>query len=210
MYVIPSTGGMFAPRNIVLDWKKDTQLAQAIKIALETAFKEEAYTVKTQITEKLVAYEDITGYFESVAQFNERIIEMSRSIIRNANYPGVRISLANKQFLVTDSTQNLLTVPKQIKFQDYVGQPTWLAPGEVTFKTAMRGDILVDQVVTLPKETSAFQFTTVGSQSQERQRSAFSGDYQIKSVRHLGEFRQRGGDNWVTVFVAYPKEKITL
>ena len=212
MYVIPSTGGMFAPRNIVLEWKKDTQLGLAIQNALQTAFKDEKYTVKTQITEKLVAYEDITGIYESVAQFNEKVIELSRGIIRNANYPGVRISLANKQFLVTDSTQpgTSASNPTKIAFQDYIGQPTWIGPQTISFKTAMRGDITIGMYVKLPDQTSAFQFTTTGSQPQERQRSAFNGVYEIKSIRHLGEFRQRGGDNWVTVFEAFPKEVVTV
>ena len=212
MYFIPSTGGMFAPRNIVLDWKKDTQLGVAIQNALQTAFKDEEYAVKAQITEKLVAYEDITGIYESVAQFNEKVIELSRGIIRNANYPGVRISLANKQFLVTDSTQlgASSAAPIKIAFQDYVGQPTWVGPQTISFKTAMRGDLTIGAYVKLPDQTSAFQFTTVGSQSQERQRSAFNGVYEIKSIRHLGEFRQRGGDNWVTVFEAFPKEVVTV
>lgn len=212
MYIRPSEGGPLAPRNIIFDWKKDTPMAQAIQNALSTAFKKEGYKVNVNISPNLVAYENMAAPYQSVRQFAENMRQLSRDILTNDLYPGVRIMFSDGEFNVydVDKAGAIAGNPAEIKFTDYIGQPTWLQFGVITFKTVMRGDIAVGDYVRLPSQSSFYQLTTVGSQSQERTRSAFSGVYQINSVRHLGEFRQRGGDNWVTVFEASPTTSISV
>jgi len=205
MYVRQSEGGPLAPRDITFNWKKDTKMALAIENALKTAFKEEKYKVDIQISENLVAYEDMTAPYQSVKQFAMSIRPLSRDILKNELYPGVRITFDEDTFYVYDVEKpgSFAGNPKFLNFEDLIGQPTWYEPGVVTFKTVMRGDLQMGDHVMFPIQTSAFQFSTAGSQTQARQRSAFNGVYQIISVRHMGEFRQKSGDNWVTVFQAY-------
>lgn len=216
MYVRPSDGGQYAPRNIVLNWKNNTKMADAVKQALNDAFKAEinvqGYDISVNISDDLVAYEDIIGPFESVDQFAKKLREYSLNIVKTEGYMGVSIVLANKTFLVYDGTKNISNQinPTPIKFEDFIGQPTWFQPGTVTFKTVMRGDINLGDFIVFPEQTSAYQLVTAGSQTQARQRSAFNGVYQVQKVRHLGEFRQRGGDNWVTVFEATPESDISV
>ena len=210
MYIRPSEGGPLAPRNIIFDWKKDTPMAQAIQNALTTAFKKEGYKVNVNISPNLIAYENMPAAYGSVKIFAENMRPLSKNILTNNLYPGVQIMFQDGTFYVYDvdkkGTSNIN--PTEIKFTDYIGQPTWIQPGSISFKTVMRADIAVGDYVKLPEQSTFYQLTNVGSQSQERRRSAFNGVYYIKSVRHLGEFRQRGGDNWCTVFEAAPTENL--
>lgn len=216
MYIRPSDGGQYAPRNIILNWKNNTKLADAIKFSLNDAFKTEingqGYKVSINISNDLVAYEDMVGAFQSVAQFAKKVKELSLDIIKTEGYSGVSIILVNKTFIVYDGTESLSTQvdPTEIEFKDFIGQPTWFQPGTIAFKTVMRGDINLGDYIKFPTQTSAYQLITSGSQAQARQRSAFTGVYQIQKIRHLGEFRQRGGDNWVTVFEATPESNISV
>lgn len=205
MYVRQSEGGPLAPKDITFSWKKDTKMSLAIENALKTAYKKEGFGVKVQISDNLVAYEDMTAPYQSVKQFAMAMRPLSRDILKNELYPGVRIIFDEDTFYVYDVEKPgaIAGNPRFLNFPDLVGQPTWYDPGTVTFKTVMRGDIQMGDYVMFPIQTSAFQFSTAGSQTQARQRSAFNGVYQITSVRHMGEFRQKGGDNWVTVFQAY-------
>lgn len=205
MYVRGSEGGPLAPRNITLDWKKDTKMAMAIENALKTAYKEENYAVEVNISDNLVAYETIPGYYDSVRSFAQNMRSLSRDILKNDLYPGVQITFDDKTFYVYDVEKPgaIAGNPRFINFEDFVGQPTWYKPGIVTFKTVMRGDIQMGDYIKFPIQTSAYQFSTAGAQTQARQRPSFDGTFIIRSVRHLGEFRQKGGDNWVTVFEAW-------
>ena len=210
MFIRPSDGGALSVKNLTLDWKNDTPMAGAVQQTLETAFKDQGFKVDVKISPDLVAYETITAPYQSVTQFAKKLQEYSKNIIKDEKYQGVKISFSNKTFYVYDGTEPS-TNPTVIQFNDFVGQPTWFQPGTVTFKTVMRGDIALGDYIVFPANaTSAYQLTTAGSQPQARQRSAFNGVYQIQKIRHLGEFRQRGGDNWVTVFEATPESNISL
>lgn len=203
MYVRQSEGGPLAPKNISFDWKKDAKMAMAIEIALKTAYPN--YSVNIKISDNLVAYQDFPGIYKSVREFAEMTRALSRDILKNNLYPGVRIIFEDGTFYVYDVEKPgaIAGNPRFINFEDFIGQPTWYEPGVVTFKTVMRGDIQMGDYIMFPIQTSAYQFSTAGAQTQARQRSSFNGVYQITSVRHMGEFRQKGGDNWVTVFQAY-------
>lgn len=203
MYIRQSEGGPLAPKNITLDWKKDTKMAPAIENALKTAYPN--YEISIKISDNLVAYQDFPGYYKSVREFAEIVRALSRDVLKNDLYPGVRIIFEDGTFYVYDVEKPgaITGNPKFINFEDFIGQPTWYEPGTVTFKTVMRGDIQMGDYIMFPIQTSAYQFSTAGAQTQARQRPSFNGVYQITSVRHMGEFRQKGGDNWVTVFQAY-------
>lgn len=206
MYVVPSAGGPLAPKNITFKWEKDTKMAVAIENSLKTAFADKGYKIEIDISDNLVAYETIPGYYHSVNQFAGEMRSLSVNILKNNLYPGVQITFENGTFYVYDVKKPgvIAANPRFINFEDLIGQPTWSKPLTVTFKTVMRGDIQMGDYIKFPIQTSAYQAITSGSQSQERQRSAFNGVFFITSVHHWGEFRQKGGDNWVTVFEAQP------
>jgi hypothetical protein len=195
--VVYGIGGTeLKPNNISLNWTKGMTLGNAVKNALAIA----APKVKcTDITsEDLVLNQDEPGFYENMVQFSQYVQTVSRHI-KGGTYPGVNISFRNNQFYVADGTTE--TTPKKILFTDLVGQPSWIAPNEVVFKTIMRADLNVSDYITLPQT----QITTAAqSQSQFRNSSILKGSFQIDRVRHVGNFRQPDGNSWVTIFNVHP------
>lgn len=204
MYVKGSTGGALAPRDISFNWQQGTKMATAIENALRTAYGKEGYGVEIDISDNLVAYETMPGSYSSLQSFAQVMRSVSRDILKNNLYPGVRIVFDDKTFYVYDVSRpgSIAANPVFLNFEDFVGQPTWIGPNRVSFKTVMRGDIQMGDYVKFPTQTSAYQFSTAGAQTQARQRPTFSGSFIVQTVRHLGDYRQKGGDSWSTVFEA--------
>lgn len=184
------------PKNIVLDWKKGTQLSTAIANTLSTAFP--TYTQTIDISPNLVLNADEPGYYASLSQFAQYIKEVSQKIIGSSTYNGVAMTIKESAFFVYDGTSQ--TTPKQIDFNDLIGQPTWIDAGTIQFHAVLRSDLGVGDYVKLPKGQIT---TTQQSLSQFRQGSVFQGIYQIGKVRHVGNFRQPDAASWVTVVDIY-------
>lgn len=183
------------PANIVLDWKKGTPLADAIKNTMATAYPD--YQVDININQNLVLTQDEPGYFQTVEQFAEYVKQVSLSIIPQ-NYSGVDITLQGKKFVVYDGTTQ--TNPKLIAFQDLIGQPTWIDPFSVQANCVLRSDISVGDFIKFPQTQTT---TTAQSQSQARDKSTFQGTFQVDMVRHVGNYRQPDGGSWITTFNAH-------
>lgn len=202
LIIYPDFGTNATPKNIVLDWKANTPLRQAVENTLKTAFPK----IKRQIniSDDLVLNSDQPGYYNTLEQFSAFIKQASVSIVGGGTYQGVDIFLNNGTFYVFDGTTQ--TTPKQIAFQDLIGQPTWIEGLNIQFKTAMRGDITVGDFVKMPPA----QVTTTSSapSSSVNLKSTFEGNFQVSEVRHVGNFRQPTAESWVTVFNAYPVEPV--
>lgn len=186
-------------KNIVLSWKKGTLLADALRQSLTTAFPAPDYLPPViNIDPNLVAAEDVTGMYSSLVQLAQYVKQASQAIIRGT-YTGVEILLKQNQFVVFDGTTR--GTPTQIKFQDLIGQPTWIESPLIQFKTVMRADIQVNDYVELPP---GLVTTTSQSFSQFKSRSAFLGIFRVQRVRHNGNYRQPNAESWNTTFDAYP------
>jgi len=183
--------------NLTIDWKAGQLLADAIRSTLRTAFPD--YTASINISPRLVLQYDQPGFYGTPYQFARFIREVSRGIIREQRYPGVRILLRDRQFIIQDATT--VSTPARIDFNDLVGQITWLAADRLSITTVMRGDLQPGDFVRLPPNLSVLQsITTPASQSQVRARDAFAGVFQIDNARHTGRFRGSSGQSWVTTF----------
>lgn len=66
----------------------------------------------------------------------------------------------------------------------------------------MRGDIQVGDHILMPKKTTPLIRSS--SYSQYREDSAFSGEFEVSSVRLIGNSRQPTAEAWVTIIEAYP------
>ena len=192
------TGTLADPKNITHHWIKGNRLAEAIRSTLATAFPD--YTSDIHISEDLVYTEDDTGYYQTVEQYAQYVQRVSESIIGGPNYNGVRIFLQGKTFYVFDGTVNKLPLP--IDFKDMIGQPTWIGPGTMQVKFAMRADIKVGDFIKMPD--ALVTTTSAAVSSQVDLQSAFKGTFQVAIVRHSGNFRQSDASSWVTIVDANP------
>jgi hypothetical protein len=95
---------------------------------------------------------------------------------------------------------------KSIHYEDIIGNPTWIEHNMIQFKCPMRSDLFINDIIELPdgfaataqipRAQSGFSFRTA------RNRLTFAGQWYIKQIRHVGNFRQTNADAWVTVINA--------
>jgi hypothetical protein len=203
-FVVILTGALASQNaNISFFWKAGTPLADALKTSLNAAFP--GVPLQIAISPALVLSHDQPGHYTSLTAFNQALRPITVDILNNSLYLGVSISMTASGLLVYDGTTKL--TPTQIAFEDMIGQPTWIGPGPQTiqFACAMRADLAVGSLVTLPKGflgNPGAVTTTPASQPQLKQQSIFQGSFMLTTVHHIGEFRQPDGLAWITVFNA--------
>ncbi|HEE9886333.1 TPA: hypothetical protein R8G26_004914, partial [Citrobacter braakii] len=96
--------------------------------------------------------------------------------------------------------------PKQIEFNDLVGQPTWIRYEVVSLICVMRADIQIGDHIRMPQK--AIPMIQASSYSQYRDDSAFAGDFSVSSVRFIGNSRQPTAEAWVAIIEASPVQKV--
>lgn len=196
-------GGIVKPGVAVFPftWQKGTQLSTAIAQTLSTAFPNQKQIIS--ISSRLVLNHDEFGIYKSLQEFTNFINEVTRPII-GGNYPGVQITSNGQTVLVFDTTKPSTTPVKKIAFEDMIGQPTWIAPQQITTKLVLRGDLNIQDTITLPPSLA-----TITQQSflNFQDKSAFSGDFLITEIEHYGNFRQPDAESWNTTIVASQKLK---
>lgn len=196
----PDLGTNANPKNIAFNWTKGQRLDAAISQTLDTAFPGKLQNIN--ISPDLVFNADQPGFYSTLEQFAVYVKQASMSIIGSADYAGVDIFLQNGAFYVTDGTTQ--QKPKEIAFQDLIGQPTWIGPPlQIQFKTVMRGDLAIGDYVRLPPSI----VTTTGTDTAAlvNLNVAFAGTFRITEMRHVGSFRQADAASWVTTFNASPE-----
>jgi len=211
----PGTGRIDAPINLVLDWKANTPLRQAI-LAAFLPFVQNGYTVTIGISDDLKQASDQVGPYPTLATFASEILNLSRQQqflgikpLGGGVYGGVKITIRGKTIFVYDGTANvgLATYdnPIDIAFEDLMGQPTWVQPNVINFKTVMRSDLAVGSYVKLPSQLSVLGITLPPAAfpgAAARNQSTFKGKFEIVSLHHMGNFRQADGAAWVSIFNA--------
>lgn len=180
--------------NYTFSWKAGTKMADMITQVLKR--NHPGIQVKTKISDNLILSADETGVYFSLIQFAQYVNDVSRHINTDPAYSGVHISITEQTFIVSDGSTK--SKPKDIAFNDLIGQPQWMNMSEVQFKTVMRADIHIDDYVNLPIAMTTR--TAASRQDLKKDNLAFSGVFHIVSVRHVGSSRQAGADSWVTVF----------
>jgi len=203
---IGGTGLLDKPRqrNFTLEWPGGTQLSDAIRNCLNTAYP--GYNLNIEISSAIVSRQKDrpTGYYSTLGQFAQDVMEISKSIIDprgETGYPGVSIVPHGTTIDIFDGP-NKSSQTKEIKFNELIGQPTWIDYPLIQFKTPMRADLSVSQQITLPK-TQVIN-TTAAFSNQVNQNATFKGGFWIQNMRHVGSYRQTMEDAWVTVIEAAP------
>jgi hypothetical protein len=147
-----------------------------------------------------VAPQDNVGYYANLQELAQYIREVSQTIMGGDKYPGVGIALQKGKITVSDWSSP--GGAKQIAYTDLIGQPTWIRPAEISIKTVMRGDILVDDRITLPPTRIIGTGAAGSGLSGPLGKLTFQGTFTVRDVRHMGNFRQPDAASWVTVIEA--------
>jgi hypothetical protein len=202
----PGTAGSsnLQPTNFPFVWKKGTPLSTAIGQTLTVAYPGLPQVIA--VSPNLILNHDETGYYRSLQQFGLFINGISKTVLgpsASSAYRGVQISTDGVKVYASDGTQPGSGGAKQIAFQDLLGQPTWLGPGQIQIKLVLRGDLSANQVITLPPT-----LVTQTAQSQllfQNDSASFTGNYVVSQIRHYGNFRQPDAASWNTTVNAYPE-----
>lgn len=187
-------------KNITLNWKNGTPLADAIKSTLQTAYS--GFQIGGSINSKLVLSSDQVGIYATLTEFSQFIKQISKTII-GGTYPGVDIVLKDKTFTMYDGTTP--GAEKSISFKDLIGQPTWIESPKIQLKCVLRADLGVGDAIRMPQGVQTIN--TAAAQSQFRDKSVFQGQFVIVLVRHVGNSRQSDGSSWATIIEAIPVMK---
>jgi hypothetical protein len=194
------------PLNFSFKCPNNGFLGDAIRTTLTNVFP--TATININISDRLVLPEEMSTSYYTLSEFTRAMYSRSKSIYNDANYPGIQISNNNNIIEVYDFTVKSTDNPIQIQFEDLIGQPTWLSPGVLTFKTIMRYDVKIGSEIIMPTQSNAsgnrgLVVTTPESYSQYKSTVVFSGTFKVQLIRHLGSFRQPDANCWVTLFQVY-------
>jgi hypothetical protein len=192
----PSAGGpnpMPPKKNIVLSWKKGMPLQNALQATLRVAYP--GVDIATNIIQKLIADQDQISFHANLYELGYHVRRLTQQMIGGA-YPGISIGFSTGKFDVFDENQGGPT----IAFEDMIGSPVWIDPYTIQVKTVMRGDITIKNKITLPNVwvNSSQSGAPVGAYAD--QQMAFTGDWNINLIRHVGNSRAPSGDAWVSIF----------
>jgi hypothetical protein len=200
-------------QDISFDWPAGTSLASSLLNTFRQAF--------AQYSDMVVDAKNITiagliqnsyegGHYPTLASFCAYIQERSAALGAQQygnTYSGVLITVVGNAIYAYDNIQPKKAIA--VAFTDLIGQPTWIEPAKISFKTVLRSDIAIGSRVTLPTQAvfGPFALTTQGAAFPglpSRAYSIFQGSFDVIEVHHFGNLRQPDADSWVTAFVAVP------
>jgi hypothetical protein len=193
------------PGNVVLNWKKGTQLSQALANTFSTAYP--GIKQQIDINSNLTLNHDEVGYYYDLTGLAKHIMGMTHSWGGNTSYPGVSIAMQKGAIQANDGSKTPATV--QLSFLDFVGQPTWIKPNQILVKLVMRADLQLGSVIKFPagmQNMPGFVQTTQASMpSSIKYKSAFQGQFNVIEIRHVGNFRTTDAAQWVTMAICVPE-----
>ena len=187
------------PANLAYTWAMGTKLGDDIKQTLSTAFP--AATVVVNVSDSLILLEDDPGSYTTIQAFTSHVNDLSKTLVTDPTYNGVDIVSNGQTYTVYDNVAQAPGVtPRQIRFQDMIGQPVWIQPAQVQVNLMMRADLTVSQSLLFPK--AATTSTEAEQTLQAQDKSSFSGQFTVVFQRHVGHYRNPSGDSWLTTINA--------
>jgi hypothetical protein len=193
-----------APTNITVNWRAGTTMADALAATISQALPNAQQ--KITISPNLVVNYDVNHYTTSFQGLNDLVNDMSKRIINNPNYQGVLLYYNNGVFTATDGTaptSGSSASVKQLFFEDLIGQPTWVRPNTISVKFVMRGD-LKSTLMTVRLPPGLTQ-ATAQSYLRFQDKTTFTGNFQVLTLRHVGNYRQPDAASWVTIAEMIPQ-----
>lgn len=207
----PSLGTFASPINGQFAWKAKQPLSAAIAAFLTAACP--SYKQVIQISPNLYLPFDMPGVFRTLQEFATWVKKFTVQLL-GGSYTGVCLRVdAPNTIVVYDSTtsqtpvapnsakqssQTPVLATTNIRFQDLIGQPTWMGPAEIQFKCPMRADLHVGGGVVLPAGYYGISPSDVTQPYPYRDQLAQQGKFTVIEIRHTGHFRQADANSWAT------------
>ncbi len=209
LLVFPSLYTYSTPGNFILNWQAGKSLQDALTTTLNVAFPDVG--VVFNLSKPYILGRNVQSMHNTLSQ----LAGLIKSTTATPGFSGVTISTPINNTITVSDNLNVTgqQQPKQIKYTDLIGQPTWVNAAAMMVTTVMRGDIQVGSVVTMPQGPGGPGQVTlagVGISAQSVQPSrvnyatAFQGQFQVNAIRHIGNSRDTGPTAWVSVFECLP------
>jgi hypothetical protein len=194
--------GADIPGNFAFNMPAGMPLATAIANTLMTALPDIPPSIA--ISPNLVLNYDQVGHYTSLYAFASFVRALSQGIIGGTDYDGVQIVSDGTSIKIFDSLgPTPIAGVTAIAFQDLIGQPTWIAPNTISFKTVLRADIHQGDTVSLPQALVTQTGAANSNFAATPQTSlTFSGQFIVTNCHHYGHSRQPSADAWNTTYQA--------
>lgn len=205
--LICNPGALQTNQSIVFNWPVGVPLSVALAATLNQAFPPPTYKQKLNIGNLVLSHSQ-PAFYDNFWQFAGYLANITRAAGVaagfGASYPGVQITIIGNTIFAYDGT--VATTPTMLAFQDLIGQPTWIDPSTVNFKTVLRSDIAVGTTIKFPQGVQQpFALTAPAAAvpgASASSKTAFQGKFVVSEVHHFGTFRQSDADSWATAFSA--------
>lgn len=198
---------------IQLNGEKGEKLHDVILRGLEGAFQ--GRRIQMSVVGDLVLPEAVSSVpFLTLGGYSAKINQLSRAIAGRDDYSGIDIFVQKDFITVTDFVHPMSGTDQVITLEELIGQPTWDSWSEISVKVPLRADLNVGDALTIsgpgqraiytPYGGAGAVLTTNGAVGQivHAKGVTFSGEFIIRSVRHVGAFRNPSPDSWVTIITA--------
>lgn len=202
LFLGPAMGTVDAPKNFVLNWRANTTLASALQTTFSVALPNTQVTIN--LSPNLVQNHDEVHFCGTAEQLASIINDISKSIVKDPNYPGASIVKNGIGIVIADNSKP--PKPKLIAFPDLMGQPVWIDPFTVQSKMVLRYDINLFDIITLPPGLIQ---NTPQQQQRFQDKTTFTGEYLVNAIHHYGDFRQPDAFAWNTTFNMIQQQKVT-
>jgi len=197
LVIVPGYVDPNSLRNITFNWKKGTELTDAVKQSLQNAYP--ATPVNGSFSSGLIYTEDTIAQNFDLLSLSSKVNQVSRTIKKDPNYTGAIITSNAEGFFLTDSGITPKAT-KQIAFTDVIGNLTWLGINTISTKVVMRGDLNIGDYISFQSGIPVLNI--VNNNSQYRNRISFNGTFFITKLHHVGSSRSPDGNAWVTIIEA--------
>jgi hypothetical protein len=209
-------GSMQQNQQIQWKWPAGMPLATALQTTFQQAFSQYKLVVdpaNITIAPDIQQASEESGTYDNIFQFAAYIQDRSQTIgaqTHGSDYSGVLITITGNSIFAYDSLNPRKTIT--LNFQDLIGQPTWVEPRTISFKTVLRSDIAIGNLIKFPVDSQGqpvivapYALTSQAAATPgfpARSQTAFQGQFSVSRVQHFANFRQADADSWVTAFEA--------
>lgn len=193
--VIPGVYTLANPGNILLDWSAGMELSDALKQTFSVAYP--SVPVTMNISTNIVQNHDEPHICATLDQLAQVVGDITEGVFDNR----VSIAIQAGKIVVYDNT--FRPAPVQLNFNDFIGQPTWIAVNTIQVKTVARADLQIGAIVKMPQglqNAPGFVATTSNAfPSSIKYKSAFQDNFVVQELRQVGNFRAADASQWSTI-----------